>query len=42
MTLLRLDPTGGHSLAAQAVAGQEFATAEPFGLSFDPAQLLEP
>ena len=42
VALLRLGPALDHVEAVHAVAGQRFTMAEPFELSFDPAELLEP
>jgi hypothetical protein len=43
VTLLRLDQKGGdYRSVAHAIAGQTFATDEPFPISFDPTDLLEP
>jgi hypothetical protein len=40
--LLQLDDANNYVVYAEARAGQEFRTAMPFPLAFDPADLLEP
>jgi hypothetical protein len=42
ITLARLGAKGVHSVMAEAISGQVFEMSEPFKVSFDPAELLEP